>query len=138
MRSDTCTSLDELGQPVTLSPVTNEGIAVMRANRQPSSWPPMLAPSSYRATESLSAGGIFQLVIAEPLASWTGTVENQAPAAFTMHATEVPNTDRNSIEESVITARSPPARDMPRRSAGSMNVAWRICCRVRMTWVVLL
>jgi hypothetical protein len=98
----------------------------------------MFALSSYSATESLTVGATFQFVITELLRSWMGTVEIHAPAALTMQATDVPNTDRISMEESDIRAMSPPEREIPRRSAGSMNVAWRICCLVWMTCDVLL
>ena len=68
----------------------------------------MLAPSSRMATESFVTGTVFQFVIVDPFASCTGTVETQLLATFVRHVIALPNTDRNSSEESVMTAMSPP------------------------------
>src|SRR2546430_6231376 len=127
---------DETGQPLATFVATRVGTAVIRKPLQLSSASAAVAPLSYTTSESPSAGGLVQLVIWEFLARTRGTVESVPP--MLAHTTEVPNTERNSIAESLIAEMSEPTLEIPRKSDGSIPAAWRICWRVWIRSVALL
>src|SRR2546423_671822 len=126
---------DETGQP--LATLVGTGVTVLIWEGARPSWAGgVVAPLSYTRTESPAAGGLTKLVIWECGARPRGRAESAPP--MLEHTTEVPNTERNSIAESLIAEMSAPTLEIPRKSDGSIPAAWRICWRVWIRSVALL